>query len=79
MFVEGGHLDTLAGDAQPDAALREVEGEAKAENEDHGGRPDKEGAAISGDEQDSRFGGVIKGDGPLLIEAGRGLADADVG
>lgn len=78
MLVQGGHVDTLAGDAQPDAALREIEGQAEAENEDHGSRPDEGGAAVSGNEQDSSFGGVIESDGPLFVKTGGGLADADI-
>ncbi len=69
VFGEGGDVDVLALDAQPEAALWEVEGDAEAENEDNGGRPDEGGAAVFGDKKDGGFCGVVDGDGPLVIEA----------
>lgn len=69
VFGEGGDVDVLALDAQPETALREVEGDAEAEDEDDGGRPDKGRAAVFGDKKDGGFPGVVDGDGPLVIEA----------
>lgn len=69
VFGEGGDVDVLALDTQPEAALWEVEGDAEAEDEDDGGRPDEGGTAVPGDKEDGGFCGVVDGDGPLVIEA----------
>lgn len=69
MFWYSADGDALAGDAQPEAALWEVEGDAEAENKNNSSGPDKEGATVFGNEQHRRFGGIIEGDGPLFIKA----------
>ena len=56
VFRDRGQGDMLAGDAEPEAALGEVEGEAEAKDEDDGGGPDEQGAGVSGDEEDGGFG-----------------------
>src|ERR1700694_1836103 len=79
VFGNGGHGDMLAGDAEPEAALGEIESEAEAKNEDDGGWPDDEGAGVPGDEEDSGFGSIVEGDGPLLVEGMGCFADVETG
>lgn len=78
VFAQGGYLDMLAGDAQPEATLGKIEGETKAKDEDNSGGPDKQRAAIFGDEEDGGFAGLVEGDGPLFVETGLGLAHSHV-
>lgn len=79
MFRDGADSDALAGDAQPEAALREVEGDTEAENENDGSRPDQEGTAVFGDEQHGRFGSIIERDSPLFVATMGCLANVEAG
>ena len=78
MFVEGGYLDMLTGDAQPETTLGKIEGETKAEDENDGSGPDKQRATVFGDEEDGGFAGLVERDGPLFVEAGFGLAHSHI-
>lgn len=69
VFGNGGDGDVLAGDAQPEAALGEVESEAEAKNEDDSRRPDKERATVFSNEENGSFGSVVEGNGPLFVES----------
>ncbi len=79
VFGNGSDGDVVAGDAEPEATLGEVEGEAEAEDKDDGGGPDEGGTAIFRDEEDSSFGGVVESDGPLFVEGVGCFADVEAG
>ena len=79
VFRNGGHSDMLAGDAEPEATLGEIESEAEAKDENNGGGPDDEGAGVPGDEEDGGFGSVVEGDGPLFVDGGGCFAGVETG
>lgn len=68
VFGNSGDSNVVAGDAEPEATLGEVESEAEAEDEDNGSGPDEGRTTIFRDKKDGGFGGVVEGDGPLFVE-----------